>query len=183
MAIEPIVVERYAEALFGRALKEGQLETLAHEVTQLVPALKGNERLREFFESPNIKRSAKRTMIEKTLAHSESSQLDEFAHLLLDKGRIDHFVPILERLLILEEEHRGLFNAEIVTACDLSAQERDRMQATLDRHTGHQLDITFRVDPSILGGVVFRHRDEMIDTSLRGYLNEIRASLKDVRVH
>ena len=60
MAIDPVVVERYAEALFGRAAREGVLEALAREVTQLLPTLKGNERLREFLESPNITASRKR---------------------------------------------------------------------------------------------------------------------------
>ncbi|MBN1475934.1 ATP synthase F1 subunit delta [Candidatus Sumerlaeota bacterium] len=183
MAIDPIVVQRYAQALFQRALDEGALELLAQEVIEILPALRGNERLRDFFESPNIPKRAKRALIERTLAATEASQLDEFAHLLLDRGRIDHFVPCLDLFITLEEEHRGFFNAEVVTAVELSQERRVEMLEVLERHTGHQLDLTFTIDPRILGGVVFRHRDELIDTSLRTGLAEIGAELKDVRVH
>lgn len=183
MAVDSIVVGRYADALFGRALKEGALEPLAREVARVVQFLRGHGRLMEFFEAPNIPRSAKRRLIETTLAESESSQLDEFFLLLIDKGRIDHLIPILERLLVLEEEHRGFFVAEIVTAAELDEGQRAEMRRTLEAHTGHQLDITFTVDPEILGGVIFRHRDDLIDSSLRSGLNEIVAELRGVRVH
>jgi F-type H+-transporting ATPase subunit delta len=183
MAIDSIVVERYAEALFGRALKEGVLEPLAREVGRVVPFLRSNERLMEFLEAPNIPRSAKRGLIEKTLTGTESSQLDEFCLLLIEKGRVDHLIPILERFLVLEEEHRGFFNAEIITATEVDENMRSQMRSTLEAHTGHQLDITFTVDPEILGGVIFRHRDDLIDTSLRSELNEIGTELREVRVH
>ncbi len=183
MAFEPLVAQRYAEALFNRALGEGVLEALAREVQMLLPALVGNAGLREFFESPNIPRREKRRLIERTLAESESSQLDELMLLMLGRGRIDHLVPTLQHFLVIEEEHRGFFNAEVATATALGADQREALSGALERHTGHHLDITFTVDPDILGGVVFRHRDDLIDSSLRSGIEELGAELSAVRVH
>lgn len=183
MAIEPIAVERYAEAVFNRAQKEGVLEALEAEVRAILPILGKNRDLPAFFGSPRIKRRDKRAMIEKVFAGSEATQLDELALLLLDKGRLDHFGAILRQFLVLCQEARGEFPASVTTARDLTDEERGRMQTALERHTGHRLSIDFRVDPETLGGVVFRHRDEMIDTSLRSGLRALRERMARVRVH
>jgi F-type H+-transporting ATPase subunit delta len=183
MATDPVVVERYADALFGRAVKEGQLQALADEIRELLPILRGISGLRGFMEAPQIPRERKRALIEKTVARTEASQLDEFALLLIDKGRIDHFGPILERFLVMEEEHRGVFPADVTSAVILDDAQRTVIQRALEAHTGHTLDITFHVDPRVIGGVVFRHRDELLDTTLRTGIDEIGASIGAVRVH
>ena len=183
MALEPIAIERYAEAVFNRARKEGQLEALEAEVNAILPILGKSRDLPAFFGSPRIKRRDKRALIEKVFAGSVATQLDELALLLLDKGRLDHFGAILRRFLVLCQEERGEFPASVTTSGALSDEERNRMQAALERHTGHRLSIEFRVDPEILGGVVFRHRDEMIDTSLRSGLRALRDRMASVRVH
>jgi F-type H+-transporting ATPase subunit delta len=148
-----------------------------------MPALRGISGLKAFFEAPQIPKSRKRALIDKTFAQSEASQLDEFALLLLDRGRMDHFQPCLERFLELEEEHRGVFPASVTTAVALDDGQRETMRAALQAHTGHTLDIVFQVEPRLIGGVVFRHRDEMLDSSLRSGLQSIRAGISQVRVH
>lgn len=183
MAIEPIAVERYAEAVFNRARKEGKLEALEAEVTAILPVLGKSRDLPTFFGSPRIKRRDKRALIEKVFAGSEATQLDELALLLLDKGRLDHFRAILGQFLVLCQEARGEFSASVTASRPLSDEERSRMQTALERYTGHRLSIDFRIDPEILGGVVFRHRDEMIDTSLRSGLRALRDRMASVRVH
>lgn len=182
MAVDLNVAQRYAAALFRRALREGVLGALAEEARALL-SLGRDENLRRFMEAPQISVAKKRALVEKALAGSISSQLDEFILLLIDKGRIDHLQDALEMFLAMEEEHRGVFPAEVVTATPLDEDERQALQRALEAHTGHKLKIAFTVDPDVLGGVVFHHRDELLDTSLRSGLRGLRDQIAQVRVH
>lgn len=182
--LDPVVTSRYAEALFNRAQRQGLLDTLEGEARALLGLAESESApLQRFLASPRIPREKKREIIEKTLSLTEASHLDELALLLLDKGRIRHFRPVLQQFVEMVEAHRGHFRADIATAVDLDDGQRQALRHALEAHTGHRLELTFRTDPALLGGVVFRHRDELLDTSLRSSLDEIGDALSAVRVH
>jgi F-type H+-transporting ATPase subunit delta len=183
MAFDINVAQRYATALFGRADKENLLQPLAAEVRAMLPLVRENAGLRRFLESPAVRQQDKRALIEKTFAKSISSELDEFILLLIDKGRIDHLTSALDIFLEMEEEHRGIFPADVTTAEPLDEDQREALRRMLERRTRHALNITFHIDPRVLGGVIFRHLDELLDTSLRSALDGLRSQLAEVRVH
>lgn len=178
-----IAAGRYAEALFRLAQKQGLLAQVAREVEQLLPLLAPAAPLRAFLENPQIATGKKRDLVNRTLQSSLSSMLDEFVLLMIDKNRVLELEPALCRFLTLVEEHEGIFPAQLTTAVPLREAEQALLQRTLEAHTGVRLRIHYEVDPRIIGGAVFRYRDELIDGSIRGGLDAIRARLKPLKVY
>jgi F-type H+-transporting ATPase subunit delta len=74
----------------------------------------------------------------------------------------------------LIDEERGIYPAELASGHPLTADDRARLEGVLQRYTGCRLKIDWSVEPSLIGGIVFRFRDLLVDGSLRSGLAEIR---------
>jgi F-type H+-transporting ATPase subunit delta len=103
-----------------------------------------------------------------------------FLHILAERDRLDQVPGIAEALRALINKQRGIVTAEVTTAVPLDAQLQgvvtQRLATYLNRQP-QQLSIRARVDPSIIGGVVARVGDQLIDDSVRGRLERLRRAL------
>lgn len=183
MEIDPIVVSRYAVALFRHAQRHAELDRLEQTVQAMLPLLAAGSSLRTFLETPLIPKQRKKDLIERLIAQSATPIPGRFILVLLERNRVDHLAACLRRFIELVQESKGIYPARVTTAVELDPDQRGELQRVLETHTGRTLALEFAVDPGLLGGVIFRHGDEQIDTSLRGRLNEIRARIKPLKVH
>jgi len=134
---------------------------------------------RTIFASPVVPILQKHAALDKLLP-SAPPMVRNFLHLLADRARLDEVPGIAEALLALVNQQRGIVTAEVTTAIPLDAELQrlvaQRLAAYL--HTDPQLvTIVSRVDPTIIGGVVARVGDQVIDDSVRGRLARLRRSL------
>jgi F-type H+-transporting ATPase subunit delta len=102
--------------------------------------------------------------------------------LLVDKHRGGNWDGVLEFFIRRVEEKRGVRSAQVTTARALMADERIRLQNSLEKFTGAKLRVEYRQDPEVLGGVLFRAGDLMIDSTIRGFLKELRGRLGRLKV-
>jgi F-type H+-transporting ATPase subunit delta len=103
-----------------------------------------------------------------------------FAKLLVNKGRTleaDHIAGEFRRLADL---HMGISNATVTTAVELTPQESALIQQRLEASTGKSVRLATQVDPTIIGGLVVRVDDELIDGSVRSRLHQLRRHLEGV---
>lgn len=183
MTLDLTVARRYAQALFNLSQKQGITAELEELARRTLPLTAPHAPLAKFLQAPHIAKSKKRDLVQKVIADKIPTLLDEFILLLIDRGRADHLHQALLDFVRFAEESRDVYPAEVATAVPLTDEQRQRLQDVLQAHTGHTLAIEFCVEPSLLGGVVFRYRDELIDGSIRGSLKEIGALLRPLRVH
>ncbi|MDX2176167.1 MAG: ATP synthase F1 subunit delta [Candidatus Sumerlaeia bacterium] len=182
MRVDPEISRTYGAALLGAAKQAGILDRIGDEGLVLIEALRSNQKLQVFLETPSIPDEEKKSLVERVFRGKVDNLLVNFALLMLERRRLEHFVPALEefeRLLLAE---KGLHEAEITTTQALDAATQAALVATMERHLGWKLSARFKVDPKVVGGVLFRSGDVLVDTTLMTQLHELERRLLHTQV-
>jgi len=174
MRIE-VAAKRYAQAAFDIARERDELDRWAGDL-QAIADLAGQAGVLDILANSRVPFDAKVRLLRSGLADLSPLALN-LAHLLVEKGRIalaDQVRAEYQRLL---DEHRGVAQATVFTAVSLSEDERRVVVQRLQELTGKEIVLEAQVDPEILGGLVARIGDRVIDGSTRGRLLALRQSL------
>jgi F-type H+-transporting ATPase subunit delta len=97
--------------------------------------------------------------------------------LLLRRGRIDLLPQVAQEFRALYEKRAGIVRATVISAAPLAEDEQRALRERLGQMTSGRVEMTVEVDPAILGGVIVRLGDRMIDGSVRGRLERLRSRL------
>lgn len=166
---------RYAEAIFELARDRGDFDLWLRELRQ-ASALFQDARLRTALTSPALGRDEKLRILDAQLP-GLSAQAHNLLRLLVARERLGRLPDILEEFQRLVDRHRGVERAEVVTAVPIGEREQHLLAQRLSQFTGKHVVIRTRVDPSIMGGVIARVGDTLIDGSVRGRLEALRRRL------
>ncbi len=172
---ESIVARRYAKALLELGVEQGSLDELVDEVGAVAEAWNTSAELRNSIENPLVPHATKKAVMADVVARIGAGATTRSAMLLLVDRRRTRTLPYLARALRdLADAHKGLLRAEVTTAAPLSEAYYGRLQAQLEKMTGKRVVVDRRTDPSLVGGVVARIGDRVIDGSLRTRLQSLR---------
>jgi F-type H+-transporting ATPase subunit delta len=170
--------KRYASAAFSVASETGDEDAWLSTLAELARILQMPS-ARVVFTSPTVAADDKRAALDRLLPATPPA-LRNFLHILADRDRLDEVGGIAEALHEQIDRQRGIVTAEVTTAVPLDAElERvvaARLAAYLNRQP-QQVTIRSHVDPSIIGGVIARIGDRLIDDSVRGRLERLRRAL------
>ncbi|MGC8666625.1 MAG: ATP synthase F1 subunit delta [Chthonomonadales bacterium] len=168
---------RYAAALFNTALAHGAAEAVREDLRQLASLWASMPLLRRSLESPLMPAARKREVVDQVLAPRLHELTVRFLHLLIGKRR-EEILPDVQRTYDrMADLQQGIVRAEAVTAVELDDVQRAALVEALERRTGRNVDLTVRVDPAIIGGVVVQLEDTVIDGSVRGALERLREQM------
>jgi F-type H+-transporting ATPase subunit delta len=170
------VAKRYAQAIFDIASESGNYETWLADLKTLADA--ADDRVAgEFFTGPNVPDARKRQAIDQLLPGVDKQLARNLAYMLLQRQRFDILpeMTVVFRDMMLESQ--GIAIADVTTAIDLSAIEREQIRQQLGAIIGKEIELRTRVDPSLIGGVVARVGDQLIDGSVISQLRSMRAAL------
>ncbi|MEP6653054.1 MAG: ATP synthase F1 subunit delta [Myxococcales bacterium] len=172
------VARRYAKALFGLGLAEGTYDRLGQELDVLARTYEGSADLRLALENPVIKPSEKLSILRALLPRiAPSLPVQRFALLLLERGRITQLRAIARAYRELADSRAGQVRATITAATPLSPGDLDRVRRALEKRTGKKVLIETAVDANLIGGIVARVGDLVLDGSVRAQLDEMRRRL------
>jgi F-type H+-transporting ATPase subunit delta len=172
------VARRYARALFGIGVDAGKFEALGDELGELATLWNESDELRQTLENPVFQPSEKRKVLESILPRvAPTAEVQRFVLLLLDRRRIVLLPAIARAYRDLTDAHVGRVRAEVVSAQDLAPATLDRIRRSLEQRTGKKVIIHSTVDPELIGGVVARVGDLVLDGSVRTQLADLRARL------
>jgi F-type H+-transporting ATPase subunit delta len=174
--------QRYAKALFALAREERRIDAVRDELGGLVAAMAEVPALRDVLVRP-LHPAAERRRALVALAErlGLSPLLRNFCLFLIEQRRTRELEAIHEEFVRLAEEAAGRVRGEVVAAAALSDGQLERLRAVLEERTGRSVDLSVRVDPTLLGGAVARVGDLVFDGSLRTQLAQLRASLTGER--
>ena len=170
--------KRYASAAFNVARESGDDDGWLKALRDFARLLQMPS-ARTIFLSPVVPTSQKHVAIDQLLP-TAPPLVRNFVHLLADRARLDEVPGIAEALGALVNQQRGIITAEVTTAIPLDADMERLVAGRLAAHfhSDPQLvTIVSHVDPAIIGGVVARVGDRVIDDSVRGRLERLRRSL------
>ena len=168
---------RYATALFATADKQGNLDSVTKDLHTVVGLMETTPALDEMWHSKVVPTGKKREVVSTLFAKSIDPLTLSFLRLLVDKRREDILSLVRMEVQQLADTSRHLVRAEATFALEPTADERAKLTASLEQRTGEHVDLTISIDPSILGGVVVRMHDTIIDGSVRGTLESLREQL------
>jgi F-type H+-transporting ATPase subunit delta len=172
----------YAEALFELAEKQGDLERVSHEVEVLQSVLRGDPSIRAFLESPSVPSAERERALEGSLRGRLADVLLNFLLLVVRRGRQLYFLQMLEDFRALHDAKVGIVHARATTAVAMTAETRDALRARLEGTLGKRVVLDGVVDEEILGGFVVRFDGMVADASLRRALEDMRASLRNIKL-
>lgn len=163
----------YSEALFGAARAEGKVDVIRDQLVALADALEGQRELHVFFFSPLFSTREKKEGLERMLGGADTLFLN-FLRLLIDK----HRMPVIFRIrrqyeTLWQEEHR-LLSVEVTSAVQLDDETASAIRERVEQQTGRKVELTRRVDEDILGGLVVRVSNMVLDASIRNQLERLR---------
>jgi F-type H+-transporting ATPase subunit delta len=173
-------IRGYAEALFAVAEAEDSLETVEDELFRFARALEREQRLRDALTDPTLPVERKRAVLADVLGDRAHPHTVGLLGFVVEQGRAKDLPAIVDELVALSSERRQAAVAEVRTAVPLDAERRDRLAEALEAATGKKVELKVVVDPSIVGGVVARIGDQVIDGSIRRRLELARERLSEV---
>lgn len=178
---DTVIARRYAAALFNLGKKEGgdalaNHGTLIMELGQLAAE---EPKFAQLLKSPAIATEEKKAVLSAILEKLQADRtLRNFCFLLADKERLGCLREIADWYGVLLDEANGILRGEVVTAVKLSDGKRAEIREKLKQKLGHDIELKFRIDPAILGGMVLSVGDRVMDSSLRAQLGILRENLK-----
>ncbi len=175
MSRDDRVAERYARALFLIAQRRGQVFEAQAGLQRLHALAHADPRIGPYFRSPLVPLARKRALLRDELVSGPFRPVAHLLDLLLRKKRLGLFPAVVAEFEKLVRRWQGRQAAEAVSAVPLTADERKRLHARLERVTGLTLELEARVEPELIGGLYVRIGDHIIDHSVKGLL----ASLQD----
>ena len=179
--INNVAARRYAKALFAIGKEKGgaELDTYGKDLAALGEVMEGAPELVRVFKNPIFSVEEKRAVLGKILdAVSASPMVRNFCALLADKGRLAVLTDIMAVFSTLLDAEKGVVRGELVTAIELGDAKQKAVKAQLEKQAGRQLELDFSVDSAILGGVMLKVGDNVMDASLRAQLNILKETIK-----
>ena len=171
---------RYAQAVFEIAVESDELERWLDDLTLLADSIT-NEEFRQTLSAPRVTMAQKERVIREGLGSSVGPLALNLMCLLASRGQVQVLPGIADRYQEMLDAHQGVERAEVVSAVSLTDGQRDQVTRMLNDLSGKDVRLTTRVDPEILGGLVIRVGDRVMDGSARTRLQNMRRELAERR--
>ena len=163
----------YARALFEAAREHGRLDVVREQLGQVADAIDANQELQIFFFSPYFSTQEKHDGLRRMLTDADPL-LTNFLELLIEKHRMPVIFRMRRRLDSLWEQENRLLPVQVTSAIALEDDALAQIGETIGAQTGRQVELTRTVDPDILGGIIVRVGNAILDASIRSRLEQLR---------
>jgi F-type H+-transporting ATPase subunit delta len=176
------IARSYATALFELATRTGDLELIARALTSVSSLLAANPRIREFLSSPRIEVADKKNALRAAFGDRVPPIFLNFLMVVLDKRRQGLIGQISKQYALLMDEKLGRANVDVTLAHEPDPAELAEITASLSGLTGKSVVPHVHVDPAIIGGIIVRYGDRLLDGSLRRQLISLRGRLMQASI-
>lgn len=171
------VARNYAEALFDLGDRHAAHEPFAQSIATLAELLESDRRIRQFLEMPKIEVAAKKQAVRQALAGKVPALFLNFVLVVIENRRQRLLREIGQEYRALLDEKLGRLHVQVTLAHPADAATEQRIAAELGRILGRDVIPHITVDPSILGGIVVRYGDRVMDGSVQRRLQTLRNRL------
>lgn len=176
-----IVARRYARALFAIGKEKGvkDLDSYGKDLNGLMDMVSQSPELIRIFRNPIFTIEEKKAVVAKLLEKGGTGQIvSNFCYLLADKERLAVLPDIVEYFNTLLDVEQGIVRGELVSAVKLKKAKQKTVLKELEEKSGQKLVLDFSTDAAILGGVVLKIGDRVLDASLRAQLGILKDNIK-----
>ena len=173
---EENVARVYARALFDAAREAHVVEPVGRDLGDFVAALAASASLRDVLANPQVEASAKqRVLVE--ITREGQPLVANTLQLLLERDRFGLVAELREAYEALAATEADLVKVEVTSAMELTAAAREKITARVAEAAGRRVELAARVDPDIIGGLVLRVGDVIVDGSVQARIRQLRRRL------
>ena len=169
-------VRRYARALFQTAQAQGQVDTVEEDLAAIHGILRSNPDLFKALRAPTLSAEQKKALLNAAFSGGERLTL-RFLALTVDRRREALLPEMYPEYLRLANDYRKVLPVQVRTAAELSPSEQTSLADVLKQRTGKTVRMEIRLEPELIGGMIVRMGDTVIDGSLRARLEQVRSRL------
>lgn len=178
-----LVSKVYGDALFEAAMDRGDIDSVYEEALALTAIFKENSDLVQFLNHPQIVKEEKTQMLQNVFSGKISDELMGFLSIIVEKGRQKEILPIFEYFINTVKEYKKIGTAYVSSPAELREEQKDQIRERLLATTSYrEFEIYYNVDPSLLGGLVIRIGDRVVDSSIKTQLYDLTRDLLKVRL-
>ena len=173
----------YGEALFGLALEENKLDIFYEEVVSLLEVLKQNDDFVKLLNHPKVVKDEKISLIENIFKGRVSDEIVGFFVLILKKDRFFDIEEILNYFVDKVKEEKKIGVVVVTTAVDVNDEAKQKIEGRILETTGYKtLEVSYRVDTALIGGMTIRIGDRVVDSSISNKLYELKKQLMNIQL-
>jgi ATP synthase F1 delta subunit len=170
------IAQVYARSLFEVAEEADKLDDVREQLGQVADALAADRDLQVFFFSPYFSTQEKTEGLEKAISGAEPIFLN-FLELLIEKHRMPALLRIRRVYDSLWEDYNKLLPVQITSAVELDSKVVKHIGDQIAEQTGRKVELSATVEPDILGGIVVRVGNQVLDASIRRRLDVLRKQI------
>ena len=167
------IAQVYARALFEVARERESLDEVREELHTFVDALNDTRELQRFFFSPYFSVTEKKEGLERAVTNA-SEEVQNFLQALIERHRMPAIFRIRTEYDALVDEAEKRLPVQITSAIELDEQTVSNLGDQIGRQIDREIEVSCAVDPSIIGGVVLRVGNVILDASIRNRLDQLR---------
>jgi F-type H+-transporting ATPase subunit delta len=167
------IAQVYSRSLFQVAREHDKLDEIREQLGEFTDVLAEERNMQRFFFSPQFSTEEKKEGLHKAIEGADET-LVNFLELLLEKHRMPAIFRIRRQFDELWREENKLLPVEVTSAVELDEETVRKIGDEIGERTGRKVELTSRVDPDILGGIVLRVGNSILDASIRNRLERLR---------
>jgi F-type H+-transporting ATPase subunit delta len=167
------IAEVYARSLFEVAQEQDRLDVVHEQLAEFTDALHDNRDMAIFLFSPYFSADEKKAGLERAVEGADPIFMN-FLEALIERHRMPTIFRIRTNFGELWDKAKKLLPVEVTSAVALDPQTIESLGARIGEQTGNEIQLSSRVDPDILGGIVLRVGNFIMDASIRSRLDQLR---------
>ena len=176
-----IISKAYGEALFELAIEKNELDSIAEQVNVLANAFAENNELIKLLSHPKISKEEKINVIESIFKGRMSDDIVGFLVIIVEKDRGSEIEDILKLFQAKVREYKKIGVALVTSAIELSTEQKQKVEQKLLQQTAYEnFEVEYKVDESLIGGMIIRIGDRVVDSSIRSKLDNLTKELRKV---
>ena len=173
----PTIARPYARAAFSRGLDQTDVLGTWSRMLSLLAAAVSEPIVEEALDTPTLTTEDETSLILQVMGDDLNQDGQNFVSVLAEYGRLALLPTIAELFELLKANHEKTMDVEVTSAFEVSDQEKIELGAALQRMLQRDINIETEVDKLLIGGVVIRAEDTVIDDSVKGRLEKLSAVL------
>lgn len=171
------VGRRYAQALFEIANEKDKLDIIEEDLKAVSDVFEQEKDLQKILYHPQVTAGVKKEIINNIFEGKISDEVKNFLNLLIDKHREAYLDEVVSEFIKITNTARNIVDAEVISAIELDEGYKKEVAKVLNRLAGKDVKPKYKVDSSLLGGMVIRIGDKVIDGSVKNNLRTLRQHL------
>lgn len=178
-----LISKTYGDALFEVAVENKAVDSLTEEAAAVTDLMDQYPEFGKLLNHPNVSKEEKLQVLKEVFSERVSGEMYGFLRVLVEKDRQGHMQEILRYFTARVKEYRRIGVVYITSALPLSGSQKEKIEKKVLATSGYvSLEPHYEVDESLIGGLIIRIEDRVVDSSVRGKLERLTKELREIQL-